>query len=67
MRIANSLDEIDAASWQPYSNTLAWKMESSVVYVQFRDRAGNVSSTYDSNSGEWETVRWVYLPLVLHE
>jgi len=66
MRVADTLGGIDAASWQPYTETLSWVLQGSQVYAQFRDHAGNPSSIYDSNGIEHPlNPKTVYLPLVI--
>ena len=65
MRVAGGLDGIGIAAWQPYTNTLEWVLTGDVVYAQFQDRAANTSSIYGSDGSAWETVRQVYLPLVV--
>ena len=66
MRVADTLGGIDAASWQPYTETLSWALHGSQVYAQFRDHAGNPSSIYDSNGIEHPlNASYIYLPLVV--
>jgi hypothetical protein len=50
------------ASWEPFTSTRTWDFgDSSTVYVQFRDHAGNASPTYAASlSGRLS----VFLPLV---
>jgi surface antigen len=65
MRVGGNVSMADAA-WQPYTNTLAWVLTSDVVYAQFRDRAGNLSSVYGSDGSVYDpNARRIYLPLVL--
>jgi len=65
MRVAGGLGGIGVAAWQPYTSTLEWVLTGDVVYAQFQDRAANISSIYGSDGSAWETVRQVYLPLVV--
>jgi murein DD-endopeptidase MepM/ murein hydrolase activator NlpD len=48
MRLTDSLEELDNASWEPYETTRSWVLDNPRVYVQFKDRAGNESLIYDS-------------------
>lgn len=43
---------LESATWQPFTDTVTWTLHSDIVYVQFRDRAGNVSSLYSSDGRE---------------
>lgn len=49
MRVSNS-PAIDGANWQPFKPSLAWQLDVSgcaaLVYVQFRDAAGNESAVF---------------------
>jgi len=45
-------DTLENTAWQPFANTITWPLQSDIVFAQFRDRAGNASSLYDSNGGE---------------
>jgi len=66
MRVADSLEEINAASWQPYTNTLDWVPQGDAVYAQFQDRAGNLSPTYGSDGSVYDPdAEHIYLPLIL--
>ena len=51
MRVAED-PQFAAAQWQPYASELAWTLSSGdgekIVYVQFRDRAGNLSQVYSA-------------------
>jgi hypothetical protein len=48
MRISNTQSGLSSASWEAYSTTKAWSLSSGqgtkTVYVQYRDRAGNLSA-----------------------
>jgi hypothetical protein len=66
MRVADTLEGIVLASWQPYTETLSWVPQGTRVYVQFQARAGNLSSIYDSYGIEHPlNPKYIYLPLVL--
>jgi hypothetical protein len=67
MRLAPAPGDVSAASWQSYATTLTWVAPGSVVYVQFRDQAGNPSLIYGSDGSAWERVCRAFLPLVLHD
>jgi sugar lactone lactonase YvrE len=59
MRVSAQPDLGDA-SWEPFSTQRAWDFsESPIVYVQFRDAAGNLSPTYATPSST------VFLPVVI--
>ncbi len=52
MRFANTLEGIDAATWEPLADTKAWELECEdgeqcKVFGQFRDGAGNESLIVD--------------------
>ena len=51
---------LNGASWQPYTSTLGWSSASPTAYVQFRDRAGNLSLVYGSRAAQS-----VQVPIVL--
>lgn len=53
MKIAPSSDMIAAATWQPFSVSVAWP--SSAAFVRFRDNAGNESVTIKATGGASET------------
>lgn len=75
MRISNSSD-YSGAAWQPFAATVAdWDLGSvapgatAVVYIQFRDAAGNVST---SGFAHMDSIRYLpagvgtlYLPVIL--
>lgn len=54
----------DGAIWQAYQKTQVWARSttSQRLYVQFRDRAGNVSPVYSV-----QLSRQIYLPVVLRQ
>jgi hypothetical protein len=54
------------AAWQPYTTTLPWDSGSPNAYVQYSDRAGNLSRIYSSEEGPCPGEP-IYLPLVLRE
>lgn len=58
MRFSN--DNVSFSAWEVYAATKAWTMGGSgasrTVYVQYRDAAGNISSTYSDSIG-FETLR----------
>jgi N-acetylneuraminic acid mutarotase len=59
MRIGNQPD-LSSAAWQPYAESASWDLPSGgTVYVQFRDRVGNVSTAYSARD-LWR----VLLPIV---
>jgi hypothetical protein len=62
MLISNQPD-FAGAIWESYATSRAWALGSNmVVYVRFRDNAGNVSVTYSaSRPSNWS----VFLPLIL--
>jgi hypothetical protein len=62
MLISNQPD-FSGAIWESYATSRAWALGSNmVVYVRFRDNAGNVSVTYSaSRPSNWS----VFLPLIL--
>ncbi len=54
------------AIWQTYQETVLWALTTDVVYVQFRDRAGNWSPIYVSDGSvinQNETK--IYLPIIV--
>ena len=56
------------ATWQPYTDTITWELQSDVVYAQFQDRAGNESPIYGSDGSiHWPDGYSVYMPLVLRD
>jgi surface antigen len=62
MRLAEETT-FDAAPWQGYTHTLTTPWPASgVIYVQYRDRAGNVSSILSA-----EGPRRLYLPLLIRQ
>ncbi|MEW5705461.1 MAG: hypothetical protein AB1743_01465 [Actinomycetota bacterium] len=50
MRISNHSDFSDGTGWKIFSATKRWKLDSTegttTVYIQFMDRAGNISPVY---------------------
>ncbi|HET9222067.1 MAG TPA: hypothetical protein VFO07_06165, partial [Roseiflexaceae bacterium] len=55
--------DFDGASWEPFASNRTWDFSANpTVYVQFRDRAGNVSSAYAASLPEKQVV---FLPIVL--
>jgi len=45
-------DTLESVAWQPFTDTVTWTLHSDIVYVQFRDSAGNLSSLYGSDGRE---------------
>ena len=54
--------QLTNGSWRPYSVTYDWTLGGEVIYVQYRDRAGNVSPVYGSDESQ---LRITYLPMVM--
>lgn len=52
MRLSEDLLEIESGTWQPFTSTVTWTLQSDVVYAQFRDSAGNKSPLYGSDGSE---------------
>lgn len=53
----------DGAEWQPYEQSyFEWNSSDGNAYIQFRDRAGNVSQTYTVDFGG--TLSQTYLPII---
>ncbi len=53
----------DGAEWQPYEQSyFEWNSSDGNAYIQFRDRAGNVSQTYTVDFGG--THSQTYLPII---
>jgi subtilisin family serine protease len=51
MRIANDAYSLSSSLWEPYISTKQWTLASGKsgykwVYIQFKDRAGNISGVY---------------------
>jgi len=62
MRVSGRSDFADA-NWEPFTSIHRWDASgSATVYVQFRDHAGNASSTYVASLAENQVV---WLPIVL--
>ena len=58
MLISNQPD-FAGATWESYATSRAWALGSNeTVYVQYKDNAGNVSTTYSTS--QWK----VFLPLI---
>ena len=57
MRLGETIDALNQASWENYSTSKTWTFSNSsrVVYVQFKDLAGNISAITNSN-GETTTL-----------
>ncbi len=53
IRVWEAGQEMTAAEWQPFTDTLQWAWQGGVVYAQFRDNAGNASSVYGSDGSEY--------------
>jgi len=66
MRLRNDADTVNA--WGPFGTSRTWALPGSegehVVWVQFRDVAGNESPPY-SDSVVYQAPYHVYLPLTL--
>jgi len=68
MRFSN--DNVTWSSWEAYASTKSWTLSSGdgakTVYVQYRDGAGNVSSTYSDGitltTGSTATLAFVWHP-----
>jgi hypothetical protein len=51
MRLSNRGD-FAGAQWEPFATSKTWNFDNAnTVYVQYRDRAGNVSQTYSTSLG----------------
>jgi len=44
MRLASAEEDLEQATWQPFASETTW--ETTTVWVQFRDEAGNISDSY---------------------
>ncbi len=57
MRLGESIEAINQASWENYSTSKTWTFANSsrIVYIQFKDLAGNISAITSSN-GETTTL-----------
>jgi uncharacterized delta-60 repeat protein len=61
MRLSNQLDFADTV-WEPFVTRHAWDFgREAVVYVQFRDNAGNISQTYSATYTEQSRI---FVPFV---
>ena len=66
MRLAESYDTVSTAEWLPYQSVFTFTLSApdNVVYVQYKDQAGNESTIYDTNLRDISFYE-VYLPLIL--
>ena len=65
MRLSNWSD-LSGAPWEPYAASRTWTVDSTnTVYVQFRDKAANVSQIYSSASAPVPARASVFLPIVV--
>jgi hypothetical protein len=51
MRLGETIDALNQASWESYSASKSWTFANSsrIVYIQFKDLAGNISAITNSN------------------
>ncbi len=69
MRISNQPDMSGSSDWIDSKAVHYWKMSGDWVYVQFRDRAGNVSVIYQNdinNTGGTVSDTRIFLPLMMN-
>ncbi len=69
MRISNHADMSESSGWIGSKSIHYWKMTGDLVYVQFQDRAGNLSPIYQNdaeNSGGNSGSTLIFLPSVLN-
>lgn len=52
------------AAWQPYTPTLNWSGSATILYVQYRDRAGNLSPVYGTDGSDSSLIRRLHLPFL---
>ncbi len=67
MRLGQTVTETRQAAWQAYAPTAAWPHNVPILYVQFRDLAGNVSSVYGTDGRDSRLTERMYLPLVFRK
>jgi hypothetical protein len=57
---------LGAVAWQPFQSTYGWNFAGhAAVYVQYRDRAGNVSTIYSAADPSGQNYH-LYLPKITH-
>ena len=52
------------ASWQPYGSSVTFPADGAVVYVQYRDAAGNPSPIYGTDGSDSSLTEKIYFPLI---
>jgi hypothetical protein len=50
--------------WQPYASSVSYPAGGVVVYLQFRDAAGNLSPIYGTDGSDSSLTEKAYLPLI---
>jgi hypothetical protein len=63
MRFAED-SSLDLATWEPYTYTTVRPQNGPVIYVQFRDFAGNLSPIYGSDGSDSSLTERLYLPVI---
>ncbi len=65
MRISEDVS-FGNALWTPYQETTQWALTTDVVYIQFRDRAGNLPPIYGSDGSVIVlNESKIYLPIIV--
>lgn len=63
MRFAED-PSLDLATWEPYTYTTVRPQNGVVIYVQFRDFAGNLSPIYGTDGSDSSLTERLYLPVM---